>query len=174
MLFNICIHGVYIIIFISWGQFLSRLLKKLTEIILAPVESLGFEFLGLEFIRARTSTLRIFIDSEKGINVDNCADVSNQVSAVLDVEDPISIIYTLEISSPGLQRPLFTTAHYQRFIGQEVTLVLRIAMQNRYRWQGIIQSVDGEMITVIVDGKNQLFSISNVQKANLVLPFNEV
>ncbi|WP_237387247.1 ribosome maturation factor RimP [Xenorhabdus sp. Sc-CR9] len=150
---------------------MSTLEQKLTEMILAPVEALGFELVGLEFIRARVSTLRVYIDSEEGITVDNCADVSHQVSAVLDVEDPISVLYNLEISSPGLERPLFKAEHYQRFLGEEVNLVLRMAMQNRRRWQGIIKAVDGEMITVTVDGKDEVFALSNIQKANLVPHF---
>ncbi|RAX13908.1 ribosome maturation factor RimP [Photorhabdus bodei] len=150
---------------------LSTLEQKLTAMISAPVEALGFELVGLEFIRARVSTLRIYIDSENGITVDDCADVSHQVSAVLDVEDPISVLYNLEISSPGLERPLFTVEHYQRFIGEEVSLVLRIAMQNRRKWLGIIKTVDGEIITVTVDGKDEVFALSNIQKANLVPHF---
>ncbi|EYU16449.1 MULTISPECIES: ribosome maturation factor RimP [Photorhabdus] len=150
---------------------MSTLEQKLTAMISAPVEALGFELVGLEFIRARVSTLRIYIDSENGITVDDCADVSHQVSAVLDVEDPISVLYNLEISSPGLERPLFTVEHYQRFIGEEVSLVLRIAMQNRRKWLGIIKTVDGEMITVTVDGKDEVFALSNIQKANLVPHF---
>ncbi|MCK3669140.1 MULTISPECIES: ribosome maturation factor RimP [Photorhabdus] len=150
---------------------MSTLEQKLTAMISAPVEALGFELVGLEFIRARVSTLRIYIDSENGITVDDCADVSHQVSAVLDVEDPISVLYNLEISSPGLERPLFTAEHYQRFIGEEVSLVLRIAMQNRRKWLGTIKTVDGEMITVTVDGKDEVFALSNIQKANLVPHF---
>ncbi|WP_141554392.1 ribosome maturation factor RimP [Xenorhabdus kozodoii] len=150
---------------------MSTLEQKLTEIISAPVEALGFELVGLEFIRARVSTLRVYIDSEEGITVDNCADVSHQVSAVLDVEDPVPGLYNLEISSPGLERPLFKAEHYQRFIGEEVSLVLRMAMQNRRKWQGIIKVVDGEMITVTVDGKDEVFALSNIQKANLVPHF---
>ncbi|MDR0217605.1 MAG: ribosome maturation factor RimP [Enterobacteriaceae bacterium] len=150
---------------------MSTLEQKLTAMISAPVEALGFELVGLEFIRARVSTLRVYIDSEEGITVDNCADVSHQVSAVLDVEDPISVLYNLEISSPGLERPLFNAEHYQRFIGEEVNLMLRMAMQNRRRWQGIIKAVDGEMITVTVDGKDEVFALSNIQKANLVPHF---
>ncbi|EQC01549.1 ribosome maturation factor RimP [Photorhabdus temperata] len=150
---------------------MSTLEQKLTAMISTPVEALGFELVGLEFIRARVSTLRIYIDSENGITVDDCADVSHQVSAVLDVEDPISVLYNLEISSPGLERPLFTAEHYQRFIGEEVSLVLRIAMQNRRKWLGIIKTVDGEMITVTVDGKDEVFALSNIQKANLVPHF---
>ncbi|KMW71502.1 ribosome maturation protein RimP [Photorhabdus luminescens subsp. luminescens] len=150
---------------------MSTLEQKLTAMISAPVKALGFELVGLEFIRARVSTLRIYIDSENGITVDDCADVSHQVSAVLDVEDPISVLYNLEISSPGLERPLFTAEHYQRFIGEEVSLVLRIAMQNRRKWLGIIKTVNGEMITVTVDGKDEVFALSNIQKANLVPHF---
>ncbi len=153
------------------GVGLSTLEQKLTAMISVPVEALGFELVGLEFIRARVSTLRIYIDSENGITVDDCADVSHQVSAVLDVEDPISVLYNLEISSPGLERPLFTAEHYQRFIGEEISLVLRMAMQNRRKWLGIIKTVDGEMITVTVDGKDEVFALSNIQKANLVPHF---
>ena len=110
---------------------MSTLEQKLTEMITAPVEALGYELVGIEFVRGRTSTLRIYIDSEDGINVDDCADVSHQVSAVLDVEDPITVAYNLEVSSPGLDRPMFTAEHYVRFTGEEVALVLRMAVQNR-------------------------------------------
>ncbi len=135
---------------------MSTLEQKLTEMLSAPVEALGFELVGIEFIRARQSTLRIYIDSDNGINVDDCADVSHQVSAVLDVEDPITVAYNLEVSSPGLD---------------EVSVVLRMAIQNRRKWQGIIKSVEGEMITVTVDGKDEVFALSNIQKANLVPHF---
>lgn len=89
---------------------MSTLEQKLTEMITAPVEALGYELVGIEFVRYCTSTLRIYIDSEDGINVDDCADVSHQVSAVLDVEDPITVAYNLEVSSPGLDRPMFTVS----------------------------------------------------------------
>lgn len=153
------------------GVGLSTLEQKLTELISAPVEALGYELVGIEFVRGRTSTLRIYIDSEEGINVDDCADVSHQVSAVMDVEDPITVAYNLEVSSPGLDRPLFTAEHYVRFIGDEVSLVLRMAVQNRRKWQGIIKSVEGEMITVTVEGNDEVFALSNIQKANLVPHF---
>ncbi|MEA1062504.1 ribosome maturation factor RimP [Apirhabdus apintestini] len=150
---------------------MSTLEQKLTELVAAPVEALGYELVGIEFIRSRTSTLRIYIDSENGINVDDCADVSHQVSAVLDVEDPISVAYNLEVSSPGLDRPLFNAEHYRRFLGEEVSLVLRMAVQNRRKWQGIIKAVDGEMITLTVEGSDDVFALSNIQKANLVPHF---
>ncbi|WKX26219.1 ribosome maturation factor RimP [Tatumella ptyseos] len=150
---------------------MSTLEQKLTELITAPVEALGYELVGIEFVRARTSTLRIYIDSENGINVDDCADVSHQVSAVMDVEDPITVAYHLEVSSPGLDRPLFTAAHYERFAGQDVSVVLRIAVQNRRKWQGTIKSIEGEMVTLSVDGKDEVFALSNIQKANIIPRF---
>ncbi|QGX90437.1 ribosome maturation factor RimP [Tatumella sp. TA1] len=153
------------------GVALSTLEQKLTELISAPVEALGYELVGIEFVRARTSTLRIYIDSENGINVDDCADVSHQVSAVMDVEDPITVAYHLEVSSLGLDRPLFTVEHYERFAGQDVSVVLRIAVQNRRKWQGTIKSVEGEMVTLSVDGKDEVFALSNIQKANIIPRF---
>lgn len=150
---------------------LATLEQKLTELISAPVEALGFELVGIEFIRGRMSTLRIYIDSENGISVDDCADVSHQVSAVLDVEDPITTAYNLEVSSPGLDRPLFSAEHYERFIGEEVSLTLRMGVQNRRRWVGTIKGVEGETITLSVEGKDEMFALSNIQKANIVPHF---
>lgn len=157
--------------FYALGVGLSTIEQQLTELVKAPVAALGFELVGIEFIRSRHSTLRIYIDSKNGINVDDCADVSHQVSSVLDVEDPITTAYTLEVSSPGLDRPLFVTEHYQQFIGEEVSLTLRMGMQNRRRWVGQIKSAIGETIIVTVDGQDETFAMSNIQKANLVPKF---
>jgi len=152
---------------------LSILVKKLKKIITAPVEGLGlgYELVGIEFIQSRQSVLRIYIDHEEGVTVDSCADVSKEVSLVLDVEDPITVPYNLEISSPGLDRPLFTARHYAQFIGEKVNLMLRMAIQNQRKWQGIIKSVDGESIIVAVNQKDEVFALSNIQKANLVPHF---
>ncbi|HAS6348052.1 ribosome maturation factor RimP [Vibrio sp. IRLE0018] len=151
---------------------MTGLERQLTEMLEAPVVASGYELVGLEFIRAgEHSTLRIFIDHENGITVDDCAEVSHQVSAVLDVEDPISVAYSLEVSSPGLDRPLFKPAHYEQFIGQEVNVVLKMAVANRRKWKGEIHSVDGETITLTVDGQQEDFALSNISKANLIPKF---
>ena len=92
------------------------------------------------------------------------------VSAVLDVEDPITVAYNRKFPH-RLDRPMFTAEHYVRFTGEEVALVLRMAVQNRRKWQGIIKAVDGEMITVTVEGKDEVFALSNIQKANPVPHF---
>lgn len=151
---------------------MASLEQRLVEIIQGPITALGFELVGVEYIRSRNPVLRIYIDSENGITVDDCADVSRQVSAVLDVEDPITTAYNLEVSSPGMERPLFTLEHYRRFIGEEVNISLRIAVANRRNWKGVIKLVDdNEMVTLVIDGKDEVFAFSNIQKANIVPKF---
>ncbi|CAM3499199.1 Ribosome maturation factor RimP [Vibrio aerogenes CECT 7868] len=151
---------------------MTGLERQLTELLQAPVIASGYELVGLEFIRAGAhSTLRIYIDHENGITVDDCAEVSRQVSAVLDVEDPISVAYNLEVSSPGVDRPLFNAGHYEQFIGHEVNIVLKMAVENRRKWKGIIHSVDGETIVITIDGHNEQFALSNISKANLIPKF---
>ncbi len=151
---------------------MTGLERQLTEMLEAPVGAAGYELVGLEFGRAgQHSTLRIFIDHENGITVEDCAEVSRQVSAVLDVEDPISVVYNLEVSSPGLERPLFKAAHYEQFIGHEVSIVLKMAVGNRRKWKGVIQSIDGATVAVMVDGQEEHFALSNISKANLIPKF---
>ncbi|MCU8223599.1 ribosome maturation factor RimP [Vibrio vulnificus] len=151
---------------------MTGLERQLTEMLESAVVASGYELVGLEFIRAgEHSTLRIYIDHENGITVEDCAEVSHQVSAVLDVEDPISVAYSLEVSSPGLDRLLFKPAHYEQFIGQEVNVVLKMAVANRRKWKGEIHSVDGEAITLTVDGQQEEFALSNISKANLIPKF---
>jgi ribosome maturation factor RimP len=151
---------------------MTGLERQLTEMLEAPVEASGYELVGLEFIRAgEYSTLRIFIDSENGINVDDCAEVSRQVSAVMDVEDPISVAYSLEVSSPGLERPLFKAAHYEQFLDHEVSIVLKMGVGNRRKWKGIIKKIDGELVTIETDNEENEFALSNISKANLIPKF---
>lgn len=151
---------------------MSTLERKLTEMIAPAVAASGFELVGIEYVRAgKYSTLRVYIDHENGIEVDDCATVSSQVSAILDVEDPIQNEYNLEVSSPGLERPLFTADHYQRFIGERVKLLLNMAVNNRRKWQGVIVSVEGDMLVLDADNQKQLLAISNIEKGNLFPEF---
>ena len=151
---------------------MATLEQKLTEILQSSVEDLGCELWGIECQRAgRYLTVRLFIDKEGGVTIDDCADVSRQVSAVLDVEDPIADKYNLEVSSPGLDRPLFTLAQYQRFIGQEIVVHLRIPMSDRRKWHGVLEKIEGDMLTLVVDGQPQIFVFGNIQKANVIPKF---
>ncbi|RJG51306.1 ribosome maturation factor RimP [Motilimonas pumila] len=152
---------------------MAGLEQKLTEMLEPSVEDLGFELVGIDFHSAgNKSVLRIYIDHEDGIFVQNCADVSHQVSAILDVEDPISSEYTLEVSSPGMERPLFKVSQYQEYIGEEVKLQLRMPITNRRKWKGVIAAAEGEIITLEVDGQQESFALSNIQKANIVPKFD--
>ncbi len=151
---------------------MSRLEQTLTQMLTPPVEALGFEMVGIEFVRAgKHSILRVFIDHEKGIDVDDCADVSHQVSAVLDVEDPINTEYNLEVSSPGMDRPLFTEAHYERFVGEIISIRLSVPMDNRRNFKGTLLNCENGQISVEVDGETFLIAIANIDKGNLVPTF---
>lgn len=142
--------------------------QRIIDSITVTVTAMNYELIGMEFIRSRHSTLRIYIDRKDGITVNDCADVSSKVSALLDVVDPISITYHLEVSSPGLDRPLFTPAHFLQFTGAKVNVILSMAVQNSRKLQGIIKAVDGELITVTVNGKDEVLAFNNIKKAQIV------
>jgi len=143
--------------------------KQLQAIIEPAVTALGYELVGIEYMsQGKHSVLRIYIDHENGISVDDCADVSHQVSAVLDVEDPITGLYTLEVSSPGLDRPLFSEAHYQRYLGQLAEIRLRSPLEGRRRFKGRLQAVQDGQVMIEVDGVEYSISLDNIEKANLV------
>ena len=111
---------------------MANLQERLTDIIRPAVEALEFELWGVEFIRAgKFSTLRVYIDHPEGISVDNCADVSYQVSSLLDVEDPINVEYNLEVSSPGMERPFFNAQQMQPYINETVAFELVAAQKTK-------------------------------------------
>lgn len=152
---------------------MSQLEQKLTDMLAAPVEALGFEMLGIEFVRAgKHSTLRVFIDHPDGITVDHCAEVSLQVSAVLDVEDPISTEYNLEVSSPGMDRPLFKEQHYLDCVGEVVSVRLRIPQGDRRNFKGKLLACEAGNLTIEIDGQTHVLAITNIEKGNLVPAFD--
>jgi ribosome maturation factor RimP len=139
----------------------------------APVEALGFEMVGVEFIRAgKHSTLRVYIDHPDGISVEHCAEVSHQVSAVMDVEDPITTEYNLEVSSPGMERPLFKLQHYVDSVGEIVAIKLKIPMGDRRNFKGKLLCIEDGMLTVEVDGQSFMLAFTNIDKGNVVPTFD--
>jgi ribosome maturation factor RimP len=159
--------------FYLWSRVLSQLEQKLTQMLTPAAESLGFEMVGIEFVRAgKHSILRIFIDHPEGISVENCADVSQQASAILDVEDPINTEYNLEVSSPGMDRPLFKAAHYVAIVGQMVSVRLRMPLNDRRNFKGTLVSCDNDNIVVEVDGQSYTLAVMNIEKGNLVPVFD--
>ncbi|WP_455488401.1 ribosome maturation factor RimP [Haemophilus sp.] len=151
---------------------MATLEQNLQEMLQGAVEDLGCELWGIECQRAGCfMTVRLFIDKEGGVTVDDCADVSRQVSAILDVEDPIADKYNLEVSSPGLDRPLFTLPQFERYVGQDISVYLRIPVMERRKWQGKLERIENDMVTLIVDDQEQVLVFGNIQKANVVAKF---
>ena len=151
---------------------MATLEQNLQEMLQDAVEDLGCELWGIECQRTgRFMTVRLFIDKDGGVTVDDCADISRQVSAILDVEDPIADKYNLEVSSPGLDRPLFTLSQFERYIGQDIAVHLRIPVMERRKWQGKLERIEKDMITLIVDDQEQILVFGNIQKANVVAKF---
>ena len=137
------------------------------------ISGLGYELWGVEYLsQGKHSVLRLYIDSENGITVDDCQQVSHQVSGILDVEDPIKGQYSLEVSSPGLDKPLFIADHYARYLGARVKVRLRQAVLGRRNFTAIIESVnDDEVCLVDETGEAIVVDVSDIDKANLVPEF---
>jgi ribosome maturation factor RimP len=144
--------------------------EDLIQLINPVVADLGLECLGIEYAPSRgNSLLRVYIDvADRPVTIDDCEAVSRELSAQLDVNDPIVGRYTLEVSSPGIDRPLFTPAQFARFIGETAKIALNLPVDGRKRLQGRIVSVDGEVITIDQDGTPMAVPHDNIQKAKLV------
>ena len=133
------------------------------------IEGLGFRLWGVDYHRSpKHAHLKIFIDHDDGIQVDDCSAVSHQVAGVLDVEDPITVAYTLEVSSTGIERPLMKLQHFQLYIGKEVKVRLTWAVNNRKNFLGTLVRVDGDEVVIAVDGEEFSFPVNAVKRANLV------
>ena len=152
---------------------MSAKLNKLEEILRPVVEGLGYEFWGIEFrSQGRQSVLRLFIDDqENGISIEDCEKVSRQVSGVMDVEDPIQNEYTLEVSSPGMDRPLFTLEQFTAWAGYKVNIRLRMAFDGRRKFQGILKGTEDGDVVVVVDDHEYLLPFESIDKANIVPVF---
>lgn len=135
------------------------------------ISSMGCELVGYEMVpQGRQMVFRIYIDSERGVTVDDCSRVSHQVSAMLDVEGPIEGRYSLEVSSPGIDRPLFEVEHYRKYVGKVVRIRLHAPVNQRKQYKGILQRVEGEDIYLLVEGVEQEVKLpfSAIEKGNLV------
>lgn len=149
-------------------------LRDRLQTLLEPViESLGYELVLLEFNSStRHGMLRLFIDRPEGITLDDCERVSHEVSGVLDVEDPISSAYRLEVSSPGMDRPLTKPAHFLRFTGEQVKLDLLAPRNGRRRWTGWIRAVAGDVVQVETEVGMLEIPLVDVDRARLVPVFD--
>jgi ribosome maturation factor RimP len=153
---------------------MAKTADKVVALINPVIEDMGYELLGVEYVASgKHSILRLYIDSEQGIGVDDCEAVSRQVSAIMDVEDPITGQYSLEVSSPGIERPLFTLAHYQRFLGHDISLRLFRPIEGRRKFTGSIGSISevNETMELVTDLGPVTIDLNLIDKANLVAHF---
>ena len=152
---------------------MSSKLEQLQAMLAPVVEALGYECWGVEFIsQGRHSLLRVYIDHANGIQVDDCEKVSRQVSGVLDVEDPISSEYTLEVSSPGMDRPLFTLEQFAKHAGEQVKIRLRSPFEGRRNFQGLLKGVEEQDVIVQADEHEYLLPVDSIEKANIIPRFD--
>lgn len=151
---------------------MQRVAPTIKAVVESVVVGLGYEYVGAEFGQAENgTTLRVYIDTPNGVEVDDCSTVSRQLSAALDVEDVIITAYLLEVSSPGVDRPLFTESQFAAQVGQQVKARSMTAHSGRRNFKGELVSVaDGEA-TFAIDGVDYSVPIEDVEQANLIAKF---
>ncbi|PID64157.1 MAG: ribosome maturation factor RimP [Gammaproteobacteria bacterium] len=149
--------------------------EQLSELLAPTVEALGYELVGVEYHPNSVNALvRVYVDKETGINLDDCVAVNEQVSGVLDVEDPIPSRYTLEVSSPGLDRPLFNLKDFERFIGRAAKIRISRPIERQRNFKGTLIAVDGERITIEAeDGKQSELDFNTIEVARLIPTFED-
>ena len=148
---------------------MSSSVTLITELIDTTIQALGLDLWGVELLQqGKYSLLRIYIEREEGVTIEDCEKVSRQVSALLDVEDPIAGEYTLEVSSPGMDRPLFSIEHYLKYVGSEVDLKLRRPINGRRKFKGQIIKISGDIVGLLVEGSEYSLEFSDIEKASIV------
>ncbi len=142
--------------------------QQIQALLEPTVEALGFELWGLEYLsQGRHTLLRLYIDREAGVTVDDCAEVSRHVSGVMDVEDPITGEYTLEVSSPGVDRLLFRLDHYPLYVGEWIELRLRVPFEGRRKFKGTLKGLEGDEVIIQVDDHEYLIPHGSIDRAQV-------
>ncbi len=143
--------------------------ERIQALIEPSVTALGYELVGIEYFPGgKGALLRVYIDSPDGITVEDCERVSHQVSGVLEVEDPIRHGYTLEVSSPGVDRPLFSPAHFQRFAGKTIRVKLAVPVNGRRNVIGILKGLEDGTVVVLEEGVEVRLPLEAIGRAQLV------
>ena len=146
---------------------------RLMRLLEPTISAMGYELLGLEYLgQGKHSRLRLYIDGPNGIGLDDCEAVSHQASGILDVEDPIKGQYNLEVSSPGLDRPLFKPGHFANYLGHRVKLRTRLAISGQRNFQGEIKAVENDEIYISIENGEVLkLTSKDIEHANLIPEF---
>ena len=148
---------------------MQRASPQVVSVVEPVVTGLGYELVGAEFGQAENGqTLRVYIDKPEGIVMDDCAAVSRQLNAVLDVEDTIKSAYLLEVSSPGVDRPLFTEDHFSAQIGEQIRVRMADAVDGRRNFKGQLVAVENAHAVVEVEGIDYQLPVTDVEQAHLI------
>ena len=143
--------------------------NKVAQLVSPTVEALGLQLWGIEHTsQGKYSVLRIYIERDIGVTIEDCEQVSRQVSAILDVEDPIAGEYTLEVSSPGTDRLLFTVEQFQHYFGEVVDIRMRFPINGRRKFRGMLQDVVNMVVQIEVEGSFLELPYEEIEKANIV------
>ncbi len=143
--------------------------EELTKLLEPAIEQLGYELSDLEVkVGGRDSVIRLFIDKADGVGLEDCETVSRQISALLDVEDPVPGHYVLEVSSPGLDRRLTKIEHFERYMGEEIRVKLQFPISGRVNFRGALRAVDKDNIEIAVYGESYHLPIATIQSARLI------
>jgi len=152
-----------------YGGVMVQSTTNLAQLIEPVVTALGYELVAVEHRRGtRSSLLRVYIDSPDGIGVDDCSRVSHQLSGVLDVEEPIAGHYTLEVSSPGLDRLLSKPQDYERFAGQMVKVRLHALLEGRRKLVGVLKGIEQDQVIIEEEGKEWRLALHDIEQTRLV------
>lgn len=145
--------------------------RNIAEIIEPSLEDMGFELVRVQILNQNKQILQIMAERADGteMNVDHCADISHTVSMLLDVEDPLTGEYTLEVSSPGIDRPLTRIKDYQNYVGFEAKIELARPLNGRRRFRGTLNGIENEMVSITVDTKEYNLSFHDIDHAKLVM-----
>ena len=148
---------------------MSGIQKQLEDIVVPAVAASGCKLWGLDyFANGKVTVLRVYIEKDGGVHVDDCEKVSRQISSVMDVEDPIRGEYTLEVSSPGMDRKLFTIEQYKEFVGQKLAVKLRVNFEGRRKFTGILKGIEEDEVVLEVDNEEYILPYELIDKANVV------
>ena len=148
---------------------MARTVEDRLHALLEPeIQGLGYELLLAEYVTGSRPVLRLYIDGPDGIGVDDCEAVSHQVSGLLDVEDPLPGKYQLEVSSPGFDRPLVTSEHFEQFAGEEIKLTLAVPLDGRRRFRGVLRGVESDCVVLELESGVVKLSIAAIQRARVV------
>jgi ribosome maturation factor RimP len=164
-------------IFCLWAgpTMTTPLRERLIALIEPLVDQLGYELVDLEYAAGRAHALvRVFIDRAEGVGLEDCEHVSHEVSALLDVEDPVPTAYSLEVSSPGLDRVLRTPAHFARFVGKRLKIELLGPHEGRRRYTGMLVATDDTGVQLEVDGQVVRLAYAEIGRARLVPEWPQV